>query len=80
MLGNHPKLRKSHPIPDDFNYLIARKLFKSPKLAPIVAQELIPGKIKEEELREFLKDKDFDEKRVDNWLKKMNQFDSEIVG
>ena len=36
MLSNHPKLRKSHPIPDDFNYLIARKLFKSPKLAPIV--------------------------------------------
>lgn len=78
MLSNDPKLRKSHPIPDDFNYLIARKLFRSPKLAPIVPEELIPGKIQQEELRAFLRDRDFDEKRVENWLKKMKEFDEKI--
>ena len=30
MIMRDDKLRKRHPIPDDFNYLIARKLFQSP--------------------------------------------------
>lgn len=36
------KLRSKHPIPDDFNYLIARRLFTHPNITPIKEADLKP--------------------------------------
>lgn len=36
------KLRSKHTIPDDFNYLIARRLFTHPQITPISEADLQP--------------------------------------
>jgi hypothetical protein len=36
---NDDKLRKKHEIPDDFNYLRARELFKNPLVNDTVTKE-----------------------------------------
>ncbi len=69
------KLRARHPIPDDFNYLIARRLFLKPEVTEICEEDIKQCEFKEKELKEFLLERDFNEKRVDNWIEKARSFD-----
>lgn len=78
-LQEDDKLRGKHPIPDDFNYLIARRLFEKPNVTVVKAEELIPSAIKEEELKQFLLEKSFDLRRVENWLQKAKEFDQKNI-
>lgn len=77
MLTNSESNRKKFPVPDDFNYLIARRLFLKPTVTESTAEDLARKPFQEEKLREFLMEKSFDEKRVENWISKMKEFDSQ---
>jgi flap endonuclease-1 len=39
-INNDDKLRNRHRIPDDFNYLIARRLFHNPEIMGVTLEEL----------------------------------------
>lgn len=54
-LTSNEKYRLKHPIPDDFNYLIARRLFLSPKVKDCLPEELARKPFQEGALREFLR-------------------------
>jgi flap endonuclease-1 len=75
-LSSNEKYRMKHPIPDDFNYLIARRLFQQPTVKDCLPEELARKPLQEEALREFLMQRDFDQVRVDNWISKMKEFDN----
>jgi flap endonuclease-1 len=75
-LNNNESFRKKHQIPDDFNYLIARRLFQKPTVSDCSPEELARKPFQEEKLREFLMERDFDERRVENWIVKVKEFDS----
>lgn len=53
-LLNDEKLRKKHPIPDDFNFLIARRLFSHPEVTEVSLDDMVQQTMKEDELRSFL--------------------------
>ena len=67
-INKDDKLRARHRIPDEFNHLVARHLFFKPAIVPVTEKDLLPSEFKEDELRDFLLDKDFDEKRINNWV------------
>ena len=46
MIMKDDKLRKRHPVPDDFNYLIARKLFMNPEVVEVTKEEITLGQVK----------------------------------
>lgn len=68
------KLRRKHPVPDDFNYLIARRLFTHPEVVEVKEEEVRESPCQEEELEKFLLEREFDEKRISRWIEKMRYF------
>ena len=73
-INSDNKLRIKHRIPDDFNYLIARRLFMKPEVVAVSEQDLQQKEFREAELKNFLLSKDFNEERIDNWINLAREF------